>query len=393
MDIYHNLNKSFLKELTYFPKKKRRVNFGKLFLRLSQGTGIFLILAMSFKIISLPGISFSLKSGEIKTLATKNIYLSAGINSLKESDASKLEKTENTEAKATKNLNLLPFSTIKTKELKGEDNGQVNFLILGMPGQGNPAPYLTDSIIVASLNLRESPKTTLISLPRDFMVKIPGGYITKINSLYILDKKKLKNLEHLELLEKTVEDITSLKIHYFIVMELEGLGKLVDAVGGVKVFVEEPIYDPSFPGPNRSYETFIMPAGWQYLDGETAEKYVRTRHAKGNDYGRMARQQQIIEAVREKIMDLNLLSDLPTFLEIERILSSYFETNLTKEEGARILELAQNVNKEKMVYKVIDPSTGLITSGTLNNLGFVLWPKAGQFNYSEIKEFVKKFEL
>lgn len=388
MNIYHNLNKCLSKNLNYFPPRKTQINFKKLFLKLSKGTGVLLILLISFKIVSIPGISFSFGSEEIKTLATKNISLSASINSLKESNASKLEKTENTEAKATKNLNLLPFSTIKTKELKGEDNGQVNFLILGMPGQGNPAPYLTDSIIVASLNLQGSPKTTLISIPRDFMVKIPGGYVTKINSLYILDKKKLKNLEHLELLEKTIEDITSFKIHYFIVMELEGLGKLVDAVGGVKIFVEEPIYDPHFPGPNRSYETFILPAGWQYLDGETAKKYVRVRHAKGNDYGRMSRQQQIIEAIREKIINLDLLSDLPTFLEIERILSSHFETNLTKEEGARILELAGNLNEEDIIYKVIDPTTGLITSGTLDNLGFVLWPKAGQFNYIEIQQYI-----
>lgn len=337
-----------------------------------------LIFAMGFKIISLPGISFPL---EVNSLRSADIPLTASV--------SKLEKSAETEVRATKNFNLLPFSAIKTEKLKGEDEGQVNFLILGMAGKGNPAPYLTDSIVVASLNLKDEPRATFISIPRDLIVKIPNGYFTKINTLYILDKNKLKSLDHLELFEKTVEEITSLKINYFVVIELEGLKKLVDAVGGVKVFVEEPIYDPRFPASGYGYETFIMPAGWQYLDGETAEKYARTRHTKENDYGRMARQQQIIEAFADKVINLDLLSELPTFWEIEKILSSHFETNLSKEEGAQILEIAKDLKRENIVQKVIDSSTDLITSGTINGLGFVLWPRTGQFNYSEIKEFVK----
>jgi len=405
LDIYHNLNKSLRKELIYFSPNGKGINFRKLSLKISQGIGVFLILAISSKIISLPGISFSLKINELKIPLTASSIESLSAEETKEigkveisesekpvlepkKSIPKLEKPENAKAKAAKNLNLLPFSTIKTKRLKGENDGRVNFLILGMPGAGNPAPHLTDSIIIASLNLKSKSKMTLISIPRDFLVRIPGGYVTKINSLYILDKKKLKNLEHLELFEKTIEEITSLKIHYFVIMELEGLGKLVDAAGGVKVLVEEPIYDSQFPGPDKTYETFIMPGGWQYLDGETAKKYVRVRHVKGDDYGRMARQQQIIEALKEKIIKLNLLSDLSTFLEIERILYSHFETNLTKEEGARILELSQNLKKEDAIYKVIDPSTGLITSGGAANLGYVQWPKAGKFDYSEIQQYI-----
>ncbi len=384
MNIYYNLNKTLDKNLINFPSKRKKISLKKLSLAVFRGAVIFLILAMSFKIVSLPGISFFLEA--IPKLAS--IPMNASITVPEKSDVPKLERPESIEAKAAKNFNLLPFSAIKTKKLQGENDGQVNFLLLGIGGKDNPAPYLADSIIVASLNIKDEPKAVFISIPRDLVVRIPNGYLTKINSLYILDKNKLKNLEHLKLFEKTIEEITSLEIHYFIVMELEGLGKLVDAVGGVKIFVEEPIYDPRFPTPNRGYETFMMPAGWQYLSGETAEKYARTRHTKENDYGRMARQQQIIEAAGEKVINLNLLSDLPTFLEIERILSSHFETNLTKEEGARILEIAQNFKKENIIQKVIDPSTGLMSSGTMDNLGFVLWPRIGQFDYSEIKEFV-----
>jgi len=374
MDIYRGLNKKLSRELNYFPLKKRGINPKKIALRTLQGLGVFLILAISFKVAFLPGISFSMDDEKMGA------------------SVSTLEKPESVEAKAEKNFSLSPISTIMAKELLGENAGQINFLILGTPGKGNPAPYLTDSIIILSLNLKDKPKATLISIPRDLLVRIPGGYVTKINSLYILDRKKLSDLKHLELLEKTIEDITSLKINYFAVMQLDGLGKLVDAVGGVQVFVDEPIFDSRFPKPGYGYETFMMPAGWQDLSGEIAEKYVRVRHTKGNDYGRMARQQQIIEALRDKVTKLNLLSDLPTFLEMERILSSYFETNITKEEGARVLELAKDITQEDIIYKVIDPSTGLITSGSINFGGtnaFVLWPTAGQFNYSEIQKYIK----
>lgn len=377
MDIYSGLNKTLRNELNYFPKKKRIINAKKFALRTLQGLGIFLIVAISLKVVSLPGISFSMNDKQIgASVAT-------------------LEKPESAEVKAEKdNQTLSPLSAIQAKELKGENEGRINVLILGTPGKGNPAPYLTDSIIVLSLDVRtpEEPKATLISLPRDLLVRIPGGYVTKINSLYILDKKKVNDLNQLEILEKTIEDITSLKINYFVVMELEGLGKLVDAVGGVRVYVNEPIYDPSFPKAGYGYETFIMPAGWQFLSGDLAEKYVRVRHVKGNDYGRMARQQQIIEALRDKVSELNLLSDLPTFLEMEKIVSSYFETNVSKEEGVRAIEIAKNLKQKDIIYKVIDPSTGLITSGSVNFGGtnaFVLWPKAGQFNYSEIQQYIK----
>jgi hypothetical protein len=107
----------------------------------------------------------------------------------------------------------------------------------------------------------------------------------------------------------TVTEITGLPIHYFVILDFDGFEKIIDTVGGVRINAERDFLDTRYPGKNYGYETFQLSKGWHSLDGATALKYVRERHADPEgDFGRAKRQQETIRAVRDKVFSV------PTFL-------------------------------------------------------------------------------
>src|SRR5437763_15019205 len=83
---------------------------------------------------------------------------------------------------------------------------------------------------------------------------------------------------------------------------LQGVRDIVDAVGGVDVTVAEAIHDDAYPTDDYGIITVDIAAGRQHMDGETALRYARTRH-QDSDFGRIARQQQVIAAVRNAMLN------------------------------------------------------------------------------------------
>ena len=82
---------------------------------------------------------------------------------------------------------------------------------------------------------------------------------------------------------------------------LQGVRDVVDAAGGIEIDVERPIHDDAYPTDDYGTTVVDIPAGRQHMDGETALRYARTRH-QDSDFGRMARQQQVMVAVRSKLL-------------------------------------------------------------------------------------------
>src|SRR3989304_3950105 len=112
------------------------------------------------------------------------------------------------------------------KPLKDEDRDRVNILFLGMPGAGNDAPYLTDSLIVASVKPSTS-QLALISLPRDLLVELPDSKIrAKINALFRMNERNP------DLIMKKVEEITGGPIDYYIALDISVTEKITNALGG-----------------------------------------------------------------------------------------------------------------------------------------------------------------
>ncbi len=292
--------------------------------------------------------------------------------------SSKLEKSiPKKETSIFKNISSL-FSNNKSMEK--------NILVLGRPGQGYSGGDLTDTIILVHLGPVEG-RATLISLPRDLLVKVPGqDNFTKINSLYYL--------VGIEGLREKVEEITDLSIDHYILVDLAVVKEIIKLVDGLNVYVPQDIDDPYFPGANYTYQAFVLKAGWRYLDGESTLKYIRTRYTSPNgDFDRMARQQQIIRLVKQKVLALNPLWNFPTYFKIFNTLKNHIQTDLGLMEMKSLWQTAQELNVDQITHLVIDKKrTNLLVGDQVmfgKQVASVVYPKVGQGNYNEIHEYIK----
>lgn len=281
--------------------------------------------------------------------------------------------------------------------LKWGREDRVNILLLGKASSDYPGSQLTDTIILASFN----PKTgasAMLSVPRDLYVKVPNQKMyTKINSVYYYGTKNGGSKEGIKYISETIEEVTGQKVDYFVAIDFKGFERLVDEIGGIRVNVPKDITDTRYPGPNFSYQTFQIKQGWQALDGATALKYVRTRHDADGDFGRASRQQQVLEAVKEKFFSLNGISFLAKLNAILDIISGNVETDIDFSEYGSFLALAREVNIHNTINKVLDdrgenPILAPYSPQRSLRRAYFLRPTAN--NYSEIHQIAENiFDL
>ncbi len=194
-----------------------------------------------------------------------------------------------------------------------------------------------DTILVLSL----SPKTKdtiLFSIPRDMRVMIPGRGMDKINHAFAYGG--------VELLEETIENFMGLPIHYYGVVDFEGFQYVIDALGGVSINVEKDMYYIDQAGSLK----INLHSGQQILDGEKALQYVRFRFDPLGDLGRIQRQQKLINAVIDKVMNFDSMIKIPN---IVTSLAEYINTNMNPNEIISLARLMKDVDREKIWVETI----------------------------------------
>lgn len=284
------------------------------------------------------------------------------------------------------------------KPLRGQQEGRINILLLGLAGENYPGENLTDSIIIASIDPKTY-QTAMLSVPRDFYVQIPDtSSYTKINALFARGKDKHGNTtEGIEDLKQALSEITGLDIHYYVAIDFDGFKKIIDELGGVKIQVLRDIHDERYPGPSYSYETFNIQKGLWIFDGETALKYARTRHDEDGDFGRSFRQQQILESARQKAFSVGILVNVPAINNILNILGDHLRTNIPLDELESFLDLSEKIDTHTTINKVLDTGkTDSLLAVSHVYLGgvraFILIPRVG--SYDEIRNIAENiFDL
>lgn len=232
--------------------------------------------------------------------------------------------------------------------------GRVTVLLMGLDyrdwSQGNEASR-SDTMILLSLDpLTHS--AGILSIPRDTWVAIPGFTHAKINTAFYLgDAYKLPGGGP-GLAVKTVEQFLGVPINYYAVVDFASFVRFIDEIGGVKIDVPEEItVDLLGDGSNTIKR---LKPGVQVLPGEWALAYARNRKTANGDFDRAERQQQVILAIRERILSLELL---PTLIQkapsLYQELSSGIRTNLTVDEAIKLALLAKDVPKENVKQGVI----------------------------------------
>lgn len=274
---------------------------------------------------------------------------------------------------------------INTRKLRGEREGRINVLLVGVPGGDHDGPDLTDSIIFVSVNTKDK-KIDMFSIPRDLYVEVPGFGYNKINSAYSLGKNYQLAGGGMDVLKDTVESVLDQDIDYYVKVDFDGFVKTVDALGGIDVIVDEDIYDFLYPDGYGGYEPFSLSAGKQHLDGETALKFVRSRQTT-SDFDRSKRQQKALMAIKDAFLKKGVIGGAKVLIQVIDILSTHLETDLKVWEWERVAKIARDWGDDiKIANHNFDNSEkGFLGDGSVDGI-YVLQPVAGDF--SEIQDFV-----
>lgn len=195
----------------------------------------------------------------------------------------------------------------------------INFLILGSDARGKEKAR-ADTIILLHLDSKNK-KAVLVSIPRDMRVRIQGRGYDKINAAHVFGGS--------ELMVRTVEEFTGFSIHQYVETDFNGFQKMVDALGGVEIYIEKPMND-------KLADAFFSP-GYHTLTGPQALAFVRSRKFPRGDFDRAKNQQKFLRALYKKAKEPTSLTKLPQLIGI---FAENTTTNLTTTE---LLSLASSV--------------------------------------------------
>ncbi|HEV2122847.1 MAG TPA: LCP family protein [Chloroflexota bacterium] len=186
-----------------------------------------------------------------------------------------------------------------------DGRSRLNVLLLGTdrrPQEAEEEPWgNSDTLLLVSVD-PNTRSTVMVSLPRDLYLPIPGIGPEKINAAYREGGPSLA--------VRVVSDLLGQPIHRWASVDVSAFARMIDAVGGVVVDIERPIRDDEYPAENYAVRRIYLPAGLQWLNGEQALWYARSRHS-SDDFDRSARQQALLLALKDRAQDRRIVSRLP----------------------------------------------------------------------------------
>lgn len=286
-------------------------------------------------------------------------------------------------------------------KLKGEGDGRINIALLGIGGEGHDGAFLTDTIMISSIDPIQN-ESALLSIPRDLWVKPDGSGATKINAVFAYAReaalsknpsdKNAATKAGAAATEKVLSSVLGIPIHYFVVVDFNGFVQAVNTVGGLDInvtqdtAVKETLWDP------MTRKTFILNAqpGLRHMDGQTALFYSRSRHTSPRgDFSRADRQRQVIEAFKIKVESAGTYANPVKVTQLLSSFGDHVRTDLSINEVSRLYDVGKKITPDKTSsISLADVNNPLVTTGMIGNQSVVL-PKAGAFNFSDIQSYVR----
>jgi polyisoprenyl-teichoic acid--peptidoglycan teichoic acid transferase len=258
-------------------------------------------------------------------------------------------------------------------------------LLIGVDRRDDPNEGArSDTLIVAYVQPVEG-WAGMLSIPRDSVVQVPGLGEGKINTAYSYGYDNAVALYGEgtsaeqgggALAAETVESFLGIEIDYTAQIDFRGFERVVDTIGGVTLDVERPLLDATFPTEDYGVERIFIPAGLQVMDGATALRYARSRHA-SSDFDRSRRQQQVLNAILVEVRKRGLLEQASLLPELAKDLEASVRTTLPIADVAVLQGLAtfaQRLDADKIVRLSINPSDVAVIS---ENGSDIYWDRAG----------------
>jgi LCP family protein required for cell wall assembly len=290
---------------------------------------------------------------------------------------------------------------------------RINIAVYGYGGAGHDGAYLTDSIMVLSIQpqLNGPPQVSELSVPRDWLVPInlgtpsaPRIHDAKINEAYsdgMSGESKQFGSTPLaggQLADQTLETLLGIHIDHFVGVDFYAFKDAVDSVGGVDINVQNSFTDYQYPagecngyrGENCGYITVSFSAGQQHMNGARALIFARSRHAfdngEGSDFARSKRQQLVVAALKQKVVSVGGIGNLPSLLGA---LGDHVLTDMTVSDGEALYSLVKDVDPTTVEHVSIDNTNFLYDCGYPYNCGsYYLY--AHDNTYKTIANFVSK---
>jgi len=310
------------------------------------------------------------------------------------------------------------------------DDTNLNILFLGMGGAGHDGGTLSDSITLASINLKTK-VINLIAIPRDLWVPVPVDWDfqswQKINAAYAigLDQTKYPNkkpefrgsLGGGNLSKFVVGQTTGLKVDYFLAVDFSNFISAIDTLSGIEVDVLKTFDDYFYPVKGLEnetcgfsleeidrfhqqysgfdlekqftcrYEHLHFEKGLNKMDGVTTLKFIRSRHSNeyGGDFARGERAQAVLVAVGKKLLSQNLINvNNSTFKK----LASTVTSDISLKSVPEILNTLGTLS-EYQINRINLTDQNILTDAKSSGGAFILIPKSGNGNFEEIRNFIK----
>lgn len=232
-----------------------------------------------------------------------------------------------------------------------------NILLLGSDQRPGDHTWRTDTIIIAAVDWAHD-RVGVINIPRDLWVNIPGYGESRINMADFVGEKEIKYPEGgPALLGRVISETLGIRTDRFARMNLQAFEQAIDTIGGVTVTLDCPLHEatPDPNNPDRLVEVDFEP-GTYHFTGHEARMYASYRYYTG-DWDRSRRQQQVLLAIRQQGLNLNLVTKIPS---LWLTFKDAIQTNLSFKE---IFDLAtfgmrldmKNVHGRVLDYRLVTP--------------------------------------
>ena len=207
----------------------------------------------------------------------------------------------------------------------------MNILVLGVDKGGDFGGSHADTMLLVSMD-NTTGKVRVISIPRGTVLVAPDGVTwerlgakySEVGSHGMID---------------AVRNLLGVSIHYYAVMDAKSLGDFIDAMGGIDIYVEMRM---DYEDPELGLSIHI-PQGFQHMNGDTAQKYLRYRSGELGDVGRVQRQHRFLKALYGRLLNVNTLGSLPALM---KVLQEQVDTSAEVWDSADLAAVLQRLSKE-----------------------------------------------
>jgi LCP family protein required for cell wall assembly len=247
----------------------------------------------------------------------------------------------------------VPTQSVDTAPQPWDGASRVTVLVMGLDyrdWEAGDGPPRTDTMIL--LTIDPLTKTAgILNVPRDLWVNIPGFDYGRINTAYPLGIAYDVPGGGPQQAMDTVESLLGVPIDYYAIINFGAFEKFIDELGGINVTVSSDIsVDPIGKG-----NTVYLKPGNYLLNGPTALAYARARHTDGGDFDRAVRQQQVILAIRDRIVELGPTQVAGKIPAMYNELAAGIHTNLSLNDAVKLGWLALEIPLDTVQRGAIAP--------------------------------------